>query len=435
MEKEKSKKVVIPYDIFMGESNSSSAPLENVVGHDSQKEELLLVLDWFKNLDYWKSKKVSIPKGVLLYGEPGNGKSLLIREAIKYTGLPAYIFKGDVDNVCSGLEETFKKAKEKGHSIIVIDELDLLIDKDNKVVRTLQENLDGVDSSDNILVLAATNSLWDIPDPLMRNGRLEKVLKIPYPTGSEAVDLLKKHFEDFGVTLPSDLDIDALSLTLNNIACAGVRTIACDVVLRNGFDHITTEMIIDSIYRVTNHVQDKNNEKIYAVAVHEAGHAVMANLYSDFFKITRLDINNDGGKLNIKEVVDNYWPYDKIIADIKISYAGVLAQKVVLGVGSSGCESDLQRAREDAWDIINESGYHSLADTLPVIKGYQRSREESESKRNKNIKKADCLLRKCEKETIRYLRKNKGLISEIAHTLYEKKFLSSNEVLSIINSH
>lgn len=435
MEKERSKKVVIPYDIFMGESNSSSTPLENVVGHDSQKEELLLVLDWFKNLDYWKSKKVSIPKGVLLYGEPGNGKSLLIREAIKYTGLPAYIFKGDVDNVCSGLEETFKKAKEKGHSIIVIDELDLLIDKDNKVVRTLQENLDGVDSSDNILVLAATNSLWDIPDPLMRNGRLEKVLKIPYPTGSEAVDLLKKHFEDFGVTLPSDLDIDALSLTLNNIACAGVRTIACDVVLRNGFDHITTEMIIDSIYRVTNHVQDKNNEKIYAVAVHEAGHAVMANLYSDFFKITRLDINNDGGKLNIKEVVDNYWPYDKIIADIKISYAGVLAQKVVLGVGSSGCESDLQRAREDAWDIINESGYHSLADTLPVIKGYQRSREESESKRNKNVKKADRLLRKCEKETIRYLRKNKGLISEIANTLYEKKFLSSNEVLSIINSH
>ena len=95
----------------------------------------------------------------------------------------------------------------------------------------------------------------------------------------------------------------------------------------------------------------------------------MANQYPQFFKITRLDINQDGGKLATKQVVEDYWPYDKTIADIKISLAGLLAQKVICGMGSSGCESDIQSARESAWDIINECGYSSCADAVPVIKG------------------------------------------------------------------
>ena len=114
--------------------------------------------------------------------------------------------------------------------------------------------------------------------------------------------------------------------------------------------------------------------------------------------------------------------------------AGLLAQKVICGIGSSGCESDIQSARESAWDIINECGYSSCADAVPVIKGYARSREESEAKRNRNIRKADRIIKKCEKETIRFLKKNKDLVVKVAEALFEKKFLSSNEVLSIINS-
>ena len=425
---------VIPYEMVVNDQmKQDEKPLSKVVGHESQKEELILVLDWFKNYNYWKSKNVSLPKGVLLYGRPGNGKSLLMREAIKYSGLPTFIFKGDVDNLCNGLETTFKKAKETGHSIVVIDELDLLIDKDSKVTRTLQENLDGVDSSDDVLVLAATNDLWGIPDALLRNGRLEKILQIPYPTGKEAVNLLKMHFSNFGAELPSDFKEEELSLTLDNISCAGVRTIANDVVLRNGFENITAEMVIDSIYKITNHVQDKNKENVYATAVHEAGHAVMAYFFNYFFEITRLDIHQDGGELCIREKEEDYWPYDKIVADIMISYAGVIAQKIVCGVGSLGCESDLQRARKNAWGAINGSGFMRCSDALPEVKPYYNVRLEPESKKTANVKKADRLLRKCEKETTRYLKKHKNTIIAVAKALFEKKFLRSSEVLSIIN--
>ena len=431
----KNKTDATPYEmVFFNDNSNDDKPLAKVIGHDTQKEEIILLLDWFKNKDYWNSKKVTLPKGILLHGEPGNGKSLLIREVIKYSHLPTFIFKGDVDNINKGLEATFKKSKEAGHSIVVIDELDLLIDKDSRVTRTLQENLDGVESSDDILVIAATNNIWDIPCALLRNGRLEKVIEIPYPTGQEAVDLLKMHFKEFNATLLEGFDEKELCLTLDSISCAGVRTIANDVVLRNGFENITEQMVLDSIYRATNSVKGKNKAEVYATAVHEAGHAIMANYYSNFFEITRLDINQGSGKLSVKEKIEDYWPYDKVVADIKVSCAGVIAQKIICGVGSLGCESDLQRARQDAWNVINKSGLISCSDALPEIKPYSNVREESENKRNSNVKKADKLLKKCEREATRYLKKNQQKIIKVADELFKKKFLRSKEVLSIINA-
>ena len=421
-----------PYDMVQNKIDENEKPFSGVIGHKSQKDELTTVLNWFKNYEYWKSKKVSIPKGVLLYGEPGNGKSLIIKEAIKYISLPTFIFKGETIDVCDGLEKTFKKAKEVGHSVVIIDELDLLINKENRATRVLQENLDGVDSRDDIFVIAATNNLWEIPRALLRNGRLEKIINIPNPTGEEAVELLKKHFNDFGVSLPSDINEDELGLTMSSISCAGVKTIANDIVLRNGFENITTEMIIDSIYRITNHVQNKQKPQSYAVAVHEAGHAVMVKRFPEFFKLTRLDIKQEGGLVCAKEVEEDYWPYEKILADIKISMAGVIAQKIVCKTGSSGCETDLQHARKEAWDAINFSGFLTCSDTLPEIRPFSNVRAEPEKKKERNTRLADRLLRKCEKDVFRYLKKNISLIRKIADELFKRKFLSSSDITAIM---
>ncbi len=112
-------------------------PLEKVVGHENQKKELLYVIDWFKHSQELTEKGISIPKGVILFGKPGNGKSLMIKEIIKCSNSPVFVFQGKENNIVAGVYETFKKAREVGHSIIVFDELDLLIDKDRRVVRAL----------------------------------------------------------------------------------------------------------------------------------------------------------------------------------------------------------------------------------------------------------------------------------------------------------
>ena len=174
-------------------------PLEKVIGHENQKKELLSVIDWFNHSKEFRSKGISIPKGVILFGSPGNGKSLLMKEIIRCCECPVFVFQGEQSNIVKGIVETFREAKEAGHAIIVFDELDLLINNERRVVRALQENLDGVESNDDILVLAATNDLSDIPSPLLRHGRLEKLIKITYPTGEEALELLKKHFREFNL--------------------------------------------------------------------------------------------------------------------------------------------------------------------------------------------------------------------------------------------
>lgn len=405
-------------------------PLSKVIGHENQKKELLSVIEWFKRSKELQEKGVSIPRGAILFGSPGNGKSLLIKEIIRCCEVPVFVFQGEQTNVVEGICETFKKAREAGRAIIVFDELDLLINKERRVVRALQENLDGVESSDDILVLAATNHISDIPDPLLRNGRLEKLIRIPHPTGEEALELLKKHFKEFNLEFPKDFDDEEVALSLNGISCAAVKAVVNDLVLRNGFENITTEMIDKSIYNITDRVKDAPEQDNLEVAIHEAGHAVVAKAFPQFFIINRLNISGASGQFHAKEVEKGFWPYEKVIADIKISMAGVLAQKIICGRGSRGCDVDLQNARIDAYNMLNMCGYSSCWETLPVIRS--GARVETAIKRRKMEKKIEALLRKCEKETSKYIKSHKLQISALGKLLFEKKNLKSSEILSCI---
>ena len=416
--------------VYASKLDENEKPLGRVIGHENQKKELLNVINWFKRSKELKAKGVSIPKGVILFGEPGNGKSLMIKEIIRCCEAPVFIFQGEQANVVEGIVETFKKAREAGHAIIVLDELDLLINKERRVIRALQENLDGVESSDDILVLAATNYMREIPDPLIRHGRLEKLIKIPYPTGEEALTLLKKHFEEFHLKYPENFDDDEIALSLNGISCAGVKAVVNDLVLRNGFENITEEMIDESIFNISDRVKDTPEEDNIEVAIHEAGHAVMAKAFPKYFLINRLNISGASGAFHAKEVERGFWPYEKVIADIKISMAGILAQKIICGRGSRGCDNDLQNARIDAYNVLTQNGYSSCWETLPVIR--QGARVETPLKRRRMERKIETLLRRCEKETKAYIKKHIVEIKALGDLLYKKKHLKSSEILACI---
>ena len=415
---------------YMEKLPEGEEPLSQVVGHEKQKEEILRMIKWFKDSKNLKERGVSIPRGLILFGEPGNGKSLLIKEIIKCVEAPVFVFRGEETNVVGGIVEVFREAKKAGHAVVVFDELDLLINKDKRVVRALQESLDGVESSDDILVLAATNSLRDIPGPLLRNGRLEKVIRIPYPSGEEAVTLLKKHFQEFGVALPKDFDEEETALLITDISCAGVKAVVNDVVLRNGFEDITNGMIDNSIYNISERVKDKPREDNLEVGIHEAAHAVMAHSFPQYFKLNRITIAGASGAFYAEEKEEGFWPYDKVVADIKISMAGNIAQKLFCGRGSRGAESDLQRARISAYNIFTQNGYSSCWETLPVLQ--PGARVETQEKRRKMEKKIEKFLRKCEKETRNYLLNNEKKVRDLGKLLFEKKHLKPTEILSVI---
>jgi ATP-dependent Zn protease len=209
-----------------------------------------------------------------------------------------------------------------------------------------------------------------------------------------------------------------------------VKAMVNDIVLRNGFENITSEMIDASIYNVTDRIKEAPREDNLEVAIHEAGHAVVAKAFPQFFSINRLNISGASGAFHAKQVVEGFWPYDKVLADIKISMAGILAQKLLCGRGSRGCDQDLQRARMDAYNLINMVGYSSCWETLPLLR--PGARADTVIKRRKMEKKIEKLLRKCEKETSKYIKEHRSQILALGQLLFEKKHLKSSEILSVI---
>ena len=422
------------YDLVYNKNTKEVVnPFENVIGHENQKKELLNVVNWFKKSKELKAKGISIPRGCILFGDCGNGKSLMIKEIIKFCDAPVFVFKGEKDNaIVEGIIETFNEARKTGHAVVIFDELDLLINRERRVARALQECLDGVESDDDILVLAATNDIHEIPSALLRNGRLEKLIRVPYPTSKEALELFKKHVKEFGVKLPKDFDDDEVALSLSGINCSGIKAVVNDLVLRNGFENITSGMIDDSIYNIADRVKTTPEEDNMEVAVHESAHAVIAKHFKEYFDINRLNISGASGAFHAREVEKYkfYWPYDKVIADIKIAMAGTIGQKVIYGRASRGEESDLQKTRVFAYNLINLNGYSSCWETLPPIQ--QGSRTETAIKRRRMERKAERLLRKCERETYKLVKQNKAKILELAKLLFKKKHLKSTEILSVL---
>ena len=189
-------------------------------------------------------------------------------------------------------------------------------------------------------------------------------------------------------------------------------------------------MIDASIYNITDRVKDTPEEDNLEVAIHEAGHAVMAKAFPEFFTINRLNISGASGQFHAKEVERGFWPYEKVIADIKISMAGILSQKIICGRGSRGCDEDLQHARIDAYNMINMTGYSSCWETLPVIR--QGARTDTPIKRRRMERKIERLLKRCEKETSKYIKEHKTQINKLGALLFEKKHLKSSEILSCI---
>ena len=148
--------------------------LNEVYGYEYIKDELFLIRSWYLDKKIDEDKFDLLPKGILFYGGPGNGKTLLLREFSQSFGFKVFVFKGEEEELDKSLTKLYEEARKEKKAIIVIDELDRLVDKDQKFERVLQAELDGYTKNINILTLASANQIRRLPESLLRAGRFDR---------------------------------------------------------------------------------------------------------------------------------------------------------------------------------------------------------------------------------------------------------------------
>ncbi len=419
------------YHLFMPTAlEEGEDPFSEVIGHENEKAELLRVIHWFNHSKELMEKGISIPRGVLLHGRPGTGKTMMMRALIKLCQCPVLVYQGQSSNPSKALMETFMKAKELSHAVILIDELDLVVYRRQEVQRVLQENMDGIEDKGDILIIAACNDLTMVPDALLRSGRIDREMSIGRPNLEERIQLFQHFCDEFHLTLPADLDLKGISYSLACKTGACIKAVVNDIVLRNGFENITREKVETSIECIDGYYGPIDTEKRKNIAIHEAAHCIMAMKYPQYFIIDRLNIDSEGGKFMGPVVDEDNYDYNILLANIETSMAGNLAEKMFFSTGSVGCIDDLEKARLDAYELVNRVGYKSCWRTLP-IHGETR-RQASQRKTRKNERQIESILRKCERRAKWYLRRHKKEIDALGNLLYEKSHLNQRQIMECV---
>ncbi|MCF0108355.1 MAG: AAA family ATPase, partial [Bacilli bacterium] len=353
---------------------------------DDVVNELLQIKEWLENEDIRKDSKLSLPKGVLFYGDPGNGKTLLAREFCLALGKP--VVEIDVSDKLPEEEvnNAFLKLKEYDFAVLFIDELDLLVRNRTSITRKLQTALDGFnqDNEHQFFVIATTNNIDEIPFALKRSGRFDKRFDIDRPSQKDLEDLYRLYCDKIG--FKNDINYKFLSNISSHICCADIKAICNDAYLRYGENATTEELeasynrVIDNQYSL--YIPEEEKEK-YRVAIHEVGHALMAYKNKEYFTFYRANFSQGGGTTHTFPVFKESSPFSKYIADMEIGLGGYYAEAIILKEGSGGAEYDLDEVRHKAALLVNRKGYISPYLTLP---NDRYTRPESEFKRSINEK-------------------------------------------------
>ena len=409
---------------------------ENVIGYDYVKEELSTIIGWYKDERLLNDQKVRLPKGIIFFGEPGNGKTLLVRELINAFDTNSYIIQGEGNEPEREIKEVYEKARKNQFSLVLIDEIDLLIDKDKKILRILQDELDGINQDGGrVLTIATTNYIYDIPDALRRRGRFDREIKIDRPDIKTRKELIKKLVDELGID-DSKIQYDFIAEMSHHRSCSDLISICNDMALRNyggpisNYDFLRSMDVCDGNLRYS-----IENSKRFdrTIAIHEIGHALLTLKYSDNYNLLMTNYSKEGGYTSSCPAEGSTPSVESERQNIEITLAGMICEKLFVGYETVGAENDLEKVRNLANYLVNRYGFFG---TTNVLKRYnQYSRMETEKTRLRNEELSNKIIKKCERNTIRFL-KDKGIIvSKLAELMQEKGFLVKEDFINVITSN
>lgn len=408
---------------------------ERIAGYSDIKEELVRIRSWILNKDIQSNPTVKLPKGILFYGRPGNGKTLFLKEYSESFDAPIINIVGNKTNTSLEVHNAFLKSKKNDFSIIIIDEIDLLIAKRGEVARTLQSEMDGVDSSKNVLVLATTNSIRSLDDALLRSGRFDRTIEVGKPNAESRKELLNFYITKLGIK--GNIDTDYLSRVIHGVSCSDITAILNDVLLRCGFN-AKTENVEESFYRIMDGNFNPNNsfdptKARKEIAYHEVAHALLLHKYKQNFNFYKAAFGKEcaSGLTRFFPVDENDEKSEIYFQRIEISLAGYVATKLIFKRLDGGCTNDLQEARDYAVKLVNKLGLIGPECVLPWFSNDRRM--ETDISKRRNEKAIEKLIKRSMKSVKKYLSSHMNQIVCLGKLMMEKGFINSVDLENVMN--
>lgn len=357
---------------------------EDIAGNDNAKQDLQEVVDFLKHPKKYKELGAKIPKGVLLVGNPGTGKTMLARAVAGEAGVPFFSISGSefvemfVGVGASRVRDLFSKAKKNAPCIVFIDEIDAVgrkrgsgmgggHDEREQTLNQILVEMDGFDGDTNVIVLAATNRA-DVLDPaLLRPGRFDRRVTITLPERKDREAILKVHFKKKPTDETVDLDkLAAKTAGSSGADLANIANEAAIIAARRNKKKITNDELTEAFERVAIGPERKakvmNDHEKELTAYHEAGHAIVGHVLPDSDPVHKVTIIPRGGTGGVTwflppedKSYTNVYEFKDILAR---AMGGRIAEQIIYGDDgiTTGAGSDLRKATEIAREMVIEQG-------------------------------------------------------------------------------
>lgn len=414
---------------------------DKVIGYETIKSELLQICDMIHNRKVYEELGAKMPRGIMLYGDPGLGKTLISRCFAEESGLDTYVVrrnKGD-DDFIGDITATFRKAKENAPCIVFLDDIDKFANEDSnhrdaEEYVAVQSGIDEVKNCD-VFVLATANNIWKLPKSLVRSGRFDRKIEVRCPTDKDADGIIKYYLSNKKVA--GNVDMDDLSKMISYSSCAELETILNEAAISAAHarkSSIEMDDFVKSVLRMQYDSPDSftktSAEDMKITALHEAGHLVASEVLCPgsvgLASLRSTGRNSAGGFIHrCKELPEK--PHY-----VLVSLAGKAAVELYYSeAAASGCANDIDYAFNCIREDISENaalGYGMVdvsADRFSKASEDFKSRSEAvihaELERYM-LKARDVLL------------KNRDFLEKVAAALIEKETLLHSDIRAIRES-
>lgn len=457
----------------MGKSNakvyvksSEGIRFADVAGEDEAKENLQEIVDYLHNPSKYKEIGASMPKGVLLVGPPGTGKTMLAKAVAGESNVPFFSMSGSefvemfVGMGASKVRDLFKQAKEKAPCIVFIDEIDAIGQKRNagnfggndereQTLNQLLTEMDGFEDNSGVVILAATNRPESLDPALTRPGRFDRRVPVELPDLKGREEILKVHARK--VKVAHDVDFNKIARMASGASGAELANIVNEAALRavrDGRKFATQADLEESIEVVIAGYQKKNailsdNEK-WTVAIHEIGHALVAALQSHSAPVQKITIiPRTSGALGYTMQVDEDERYimtkEELENKIATLTGGRAAEEVMLGTISTGAANDIEQATKLARAMISRYGMSkdfgmvALETVTNQYLGGDASLACSAETQTKIDEQVVALVQHEHDKAGKILLENRDKLRELSEYLYQKETITGKEFMEILN--